>query len=119
MRTDLLFGPFRSDNLYRVSDAHFTEPRLAELYDPLDPDRGDLAPYAAIADEFDVVTVLDIGCGTGTFACLLAQGARTLQESTPPRPLLRWPAGSPAPTEFAGSWVTAVHFPRCRLTWPP
>ena len=76
MRTDLLFGPFRSDNLYRVSDAHFTEPRLAELYDPLDPDRGDLAPYAAIADEFDVVTVLDIGCGTGTFACLLAQGGK-------------------------------------------
>ena len=73
MRSGLLPGPFRSDNLYRVSDAHFTEPRLAELYDPLDPDRGDLAPYAAIADEFDVVTVLDIGCGTGTFACLLAQ----------------------------------------------
>jgi SAM-dependent methyltransferase len=59
-----------------VSDAHFTEPRLAALYDPLDPDRGDLAPYAAIADEFDALTVLDIGCGTGTFACLLARGGK-------------------------------------------
>ena len=87
MRTDLLFGPFNSDTPHPGVRAHFTSlPRLAELYDPLDPDRGDLAPYAAIADEFDVVTVLDIGCGTGTFACLLAQGARTLQESTPPRP---------------------------------
>ena len=73
MRTGLLPGPFRSDNLYRVPDAHFAESRLAELYDPLDPDRGDLAPYAAIADEFGALAVLDIGCGTGTFACLLAQ----------------------------------------------
>ncbi len=74
MRTGLLPGPFRSANLYRVPDAHFTERRLAEVYDPLDPDRGDLAPYAAIADEFGALAVLDIGCGTGTFACLLAQG---------------------------------------------
>ena len=76
VRTGLLPGPFRSDILYRVSDAHFTEPRLAEVYDPLDPDRGDLAVYAAIADEFDALAVLDIGCGTGTFACLLARGGR-------------------------------------------
>jgi len=59
-----------------VPDAHFAEPRLAELYDPLDPDRGDLAEYAAIADEFGALTVLDIGCGTGAFACLLAQGGK-------------------------------------------
>jgi SAM-dependent methyltransferase len=59
-----------------VPDAHFAEPRLAELYDPLDPDRGDLAPYAAIADDFGALAVLDIGCGTGTFACLLAQGGK-------------------------------------------
>src|SRR5262249_17814656 len=39
---------------------------------PLDPDRGDLAVYAAIAEEFGARSVLDIGCGTGTFACLLA-----------------------------------------------
>lgn len=59
-----------------MPDAHFAEPRLAELYDTLDPDRGDLAAYVAIADEFDALTVLDIGCGTGTFACLLARGEK-------------------------------------------
>ena len=53
-------------------DAHYTEPRLAALYDPLDPDRSDLEVYAAMAAEFGARSVLDIGCGTGTFACLLA-----------------------------------------------
>ena len=55
-----------------MADAHFEVPRLAEIYDPLDPDRRDLDAYAAMAGEFGARTVLDIGCGTGTFACLLA-----------------------------------------------
>jgi SAM-dependent methyltransferase len=55
-----------------VADAVFAEPRLAEIYDPLDPDRPDLDVYAALADEFSTVSVLDVGCGTGTLACLLA-----------------------------------------------
>jgi SAM-dependent methyltransferase len=55
-----------------VVDAGFSEPRLAALYDPLDPDRSDLEVYAAMAAEFGAGSVLDIGCGTGTFACLLA-----------------------------------------------
>jgi SAM-dependent methyltransferase len=54
-------------------DAHFGEPRLARIYDPLDPDRSDLDVYAALIDEFGARSVLDIGCGTGTFACLLAR----------------------------------------------
>ncbi|HZC25587.1 MAG TPA: class I SAM-dependent methyltransferase [Actinopolymorphaceae bacterium] len=56
-----------------MPDSHFDEPRLAALYDPLDPDRGDLDVYAAIVEEFAASSVLDIGCGTGTFACMLAR----------------------------------------------
>jgi SAM-dependent methyltransferase len=56
-----------------VADAIFEEPRLAEIYDPLDPDRSDLDAYAALADEVSAATVLDVGCGTGTLACMLAR----------------------------------------------
>ena len=31
-----------------MADAHFEVPRLAEIYDPLDPGRADLDAYAAL-----------------------------------------------------------------------
>jgi len=55
-----------------VADAIFEHPRLAAIYDALDPDRSDLDAYAAIAEELGVHHVLDLGCGTGTFALRLA-----------------------------------------------
>ncbi len=55
-----------------MPDPIFSNPRLADIYDRLDPDRTDLDVYAAIVDEFEARSVLDVGCGTGTFACLLA-----------------------------------------------
>jgi SAM-dependent methyltransferase len=58
--------------VWRVVDPIFAEPRLARIYDPLDPRRDDLDAYVAMAGEFGARSVLDIGCGTGTLACLLA-----------------------------------------------
>lgn len=55
-----------------MPDAIFADPRLARIYDPLDPDRSDLDFYLQMVDELGAVSVLDVGCGTGTFACLLA-----------------------------------------------
>ena len=54
-------------------DPVFAHPRLAEVYDLVEPDRGDLVAYVAMVGEFGARVVLDVGCGTGTFACLLAR----------------------------------------------
>ncbi|MFB7930305.1 class I SAM-dependent methyltransferase [Streptomyces sp. NPDC056039] len=60
-----------------MADECFRHPRLAAVYDPLDPDRGDLDPYLRMTEESGARQVLDIGCGTGVFALRLA--ARGIQ----------------------------------------
>ena len=55
-----------------MADPIFEHPRLAAIYDALDSDRTDLDVYLDIADELDAHRISDIGCGTGTFALLLA-----------------------------------------------
>ncbi len=54
------------------ADPIFAHPRLAAIYDAFDGERDDLDVYAAMVREFGARRIVDIGCGTGAFACLLA-----------------------------------------------
>lgn len=57
-----------------MGDELSDDQRLARIYDPLDPDRSDLEVYTALVQQFGARAVVDVGCGTGTFACMLAKG---------------------------------------------
>lgn len=85
-----------------MPDAIFEHPRLAGIYDALEPDRRDLDAYVDIADELSARSVLDLGCGTGVLALMLAErGARVI-------------AVDPA----AGSLAVAKHKPGAnRVRW--
>lgn len=55
-----------------MADQIFEDPRLVEIYDEFDGEREDLQHYLKIVEELNAVSILDIGCGTGCFANLLA-----------------------------------------------
>ncbi|GIF13097.1 class I SAM-dependent methyltransferase [Actinoplanes teichomyceticus] len=61
-----------------MPDDLFAHPRLAPLYDAFDSDRGDLPAYLEIVEALDPGHVVDVGCGTGTLATLLAGTGRTV-----------------------------------------
>lgn len=64
-------------------DAIFAHPRLAAVYDAFDGERGDLDAYLAIARELGAARVLDVGCGTGCLAVLLARHGFTVVAADP------------------------------------
>jgi SAM-dependent methyltransferase len=61
-----------------VPDLIFSDSRLARIYDAFDGPREDLSLYTGVADEFGARSVLDVGCGTGCLAVLLAASGRSV-----------------------------------------
>jgi 2-polyprenyl-3-methyl-5-hydroxy-6-metoxy-1,4-benzoquinol methylase len=68
-----------------VRDPIFAHPRLAPVYDAFDGDRDDLTAYLSIAGELGAERVLDVGCGTGCLAILLAESGRSVMGVDPAR----------------------------------
>lgn len=56
-----------------MPDQIFEHPRLVSVYDAFDGSRSDLLHYLAIVKEFGAKSVVDVGSGTGSLACVLAE----------------------------------------------
>ena len=87
-----------------MPDAIFADPRLAAVYDAFDDDRGDLPAYLALAAELSASRVLDVGCGTGSLAVLLARHGYQVTGVDPAEASLRIAARKPF-----GEAVTWIH----------
>lgn len=86
-----------------MPDAIFAHPRLAPIYDAFDGDRADLVAYLDMAEEFDARHVLDVGCGTGSLAILLARRGRRVTGVDPARASLDVATAKPGST--AVTWL--------------
>ena len=58
--------------------AEFSDPRLAALYDALNPFAADTRFYLRLAAELRAARVVDVGCGTGLLTCELAGRGRRM-----------------------------------------
>lgn len=66
----------------------FRHPRIAAVYDELDPGRSDLDHYEQIVAELAATSVVDLGCGTGELACRLAARGIDVLGVDPAAPML-------------------------------
>ena len=95
-----------------VTDAIFAHPTLARIYDAFDGDRDDLDLYVDLIGEHEARHVLDIGCGTGSLAVLLAGNGITVTGVEPAAASL-----DVARDKDAAGQVTWIHGDA--LTLPP
>lgn len=84
--------------------ASYSDPRLAAVYDPLNPPAADTAFYIALAGETPR-RVLDVGCGTGLLACELAARGHRVTGADPSAAMLGIARSRPGGQQV--TWVEA------------
>jgi 2-polyprenyl-3-methyl-5-hydroxy-6-metoxy-1,4-benzoquinol methylase len=77
-----------------TKDLSYEDPRLAEIYDLDNPWGQDTDFYLALAQP-GLCCVLDLGCGTGTLCCALAQSGHQVTGVDPAGPMLAIAATKP------------------------
>jgi SAM-dependent methyltransferase len=77
-----------------TKDLSYEDSRLAEIYDLDNPWAEDTDFYLALAEP-GPSRVLDLGCGTGTLCCALAQRGHLVSGVDPAGPMLAIAAGKP------------------------
>ncbi|MFC7484287.1 class I SAM-dependent methyltransferase [Luedemannella flava] len=100
-----------------MPDAIFAHPLLARVYDAFDGSRDDLAAYLAIARELGANSVLDIGCGTGSLAILLAGHGYAVVGVDPAEESLKVAGARTGPAGFGGLPATPRRCRGSRPTW--
>jgi len=98
-----------------MSDEVFENPRLAAIYDALDADRRDLDVYLAFAEELAARRVLDVGCGTGTLALVLAGRGLEVTAVDPAEASLDVARRKPGAERVAWIHGTATSLPRLQV----
>lgn len=86
-----------------MPDAIFGHPALARVYDAFDDDRSDLDVSFDLVRELGARDVLDIGCGTGSLAVLLARSGIAVTGVDPAAASLEVARGKPAAEQV--TWV--------------
>jgi ubiquinone/menaquinone biosynthesis C-methylase UbiE len=77
-----------------TEDLNYEDPRLAGIYDLDNPWAEDTDFYLSLADPGSC-RVLDLGCGTGTLCCALAQRGHSVTGVDPASPMLAIAATKP------------------------